>query len=505
MENNTTQDMNTNLSTNDVGDNQVLEAPIIQNIDPIYISQDIKPIYADQEIEPIYSDQEIDPIYATQDNYTEDWSASHLEQAPIASENTSKESIPASPSNKRQQRRRRPLLRFTALFVAFVFLGGVVFGAGYGTALYLGEQLTPSLVNKTQSLTFDVNRIEPVVSSTITQDSSKSIVSAIAKSTGPSIVTISSTIEVNQRSFFSNGTYEAEGTGSGILYQLRDNDLLIVTNHHVIEGAKKVVVTFHEGESFDADIIGYDSRMDLAVLSIPLSTLDESQLKDITIAKFGNSNELEVGEIAVAIGNPLGKQFTSTVTAGVISAVNREITIEGTQLNLLQTDAAINPGNSGGALVNSLGEVIGINTAKYADVNIEGMGFAIPSSIAVPIIEKIIINPTGSDIAYSLDADRPFLGVKIADITEDLYAQTGMPFGVYVTDVVDGSAAAIAGIEAGDVIYSIDGIKIINTDALFDSLAKKVVGDIVKISVARGDQVVTVEATLTSYGDVMTE
>jgi serine protease Do len=447
----------------------------------------------------------IDPIYETQHDYIP--STNTYEQPEATYENIyAAPPIPEQPTAVPQKKvkRRRPLLRFTALFVVFVFLGGIVFGAGYGTALYLGDIITPQLATRTQALTFDVNRIEPIVSTSIAQENSKSIVSAIAKSAGPSVVTISSTVELRQRSFFSNGNYETEGTGSGILYKLRDEDLLIVTNHHVIEGAKKVVVTFHEGEDFEADIVGYDSRMDLAVLSIPITSLNEGQLEDITIATFGDSTTLEVGELAVAIGNPLGKEFTSTVTAGVISAINREIVIQGTKLNLLQTDAAINPGNSGGPLVNALGEVIGINTAKYADVSIEGMGFAIPSSLAIPDIEKIIETSNGSDVAYMLDSERPFLGVQISNINEELYAKTGMPFGVYISEVFENSAAYNAGLKVGDVIYSIDGKKIMDTEALFEVLSKKAVGDIVQISVARGDEVLTVEAELTKYGDVTT-
>lgn len=454
--------------------------------------------------------ENIDPIYTISDTHEVTTPSAYVSNdtvAPTYTEATSPStpyvaSVPASPAPVRKKK-FKTFMKFTAVFVVFVFLGGIVFGAGYGTALFLGDKITPELATRTQALTFDVNKIQPIVTGTVTEDGSKSLVSAIAKATGPSVVTVSSTIEVSQNSFFSNGTYETEGTGSGILYKLRDNDLLVVTNHHVIDGAKKVVVTFHEGQSFDASIVGYDSRMDLAILSIPLSDINAANIGDLTIATFGNSDELEVGELAVAIGNPLGKEFASTVTAGVISAVNREITIDGTQLNLLQTDAAINPGNSGGALVNSLGEVIGINTAKYADVSIEGMGFAIPSSRALPVLEKIIESSTGGDIAYSLDSDRPFLGVKISNITEDLYAQTGMPFGVYVTEVVKGSSADTAGIVAGDVIYSVDGTKVVDTDALFNVLAKKAVGDTIKISVARGDKVLTVEATLSKYGDVM--
>jgi serine protease Do len=405
-----------------------------------------------------------------------------------------------------KKKRKRSFPRFVALFVVFIFLGGITFGAGYSTALYLGDQLTPSLIqSQAQKLTFDVNQIEPVVSSNSTLYESTNLVSSIAKTAGPSVVTITSSYLVNQNSFFNSRTFETEGTGSGIIYKLRDDDLLIITNHHVIADAKGVEVTFSDNTHLPGDIIGYDSRNDLAVVSVSLEDIDNSDLSDITVATFGDSEALEVGELAVAIGNPLGKEFSNTVTAGVVSAVNREITIAETDLTLIQTDAAINPGNSGGALVNSNGEVIGINTAKYVNESVEGMGFSIPVHIGLPVIETIIENGSGEDVAYAMNDDKPFLGVQISDINEQIYNETGMPFGIYVTEVYENSAAANAGVEAGDVIYSLDGQKLMNTDDLFDALSDKAVGDLIKLSVARGDQVLNLEAELTRYGDVITE
>lgn len=410
-----------------------------------------------------------------------------------------------------QPPRKRPIrkfFRFVALFVVFVFLGGVIFGAGYGSAIYLGAQLTPDLVESTNTLTFDVNRIEPVISTSANIETSTNVVASIAKTAGPSVVTVTSSFSVNSNNLFGRSNNEVEGTGSGIIYELRDTDLLIVTNHHVIEDANSVEITFYDGITLDADIIGYDSQMDLAVVSIPLSVLDNSDVEDITVATFGDSELLEVGELAVAIGNPLGKEFSTTVTAGVISAVDRQLTIDNTELHLIQTDAAINPGNSGGALLNASGEVIGINTAKYIDESVEGMGFSIPTHLALPTITEIIESSSGTDISpetvtQELSSDRPFLGVGIDDITDEIYNQTNMPFGVYVTKVFENSAADEAGLEVGDVIYSIDGERLNNTDDLFSVLSEKVVGDTIKISVARGEDVHHLEATLTKASDVI--
>lgn len=422
---------------------------------------------------------------------------------------TATQTPPVEPPQNKPRKRFR-FFRFVAMFVVFVFLGGIVFGAGYTTAIYLGSELTPELVQaEPQTLSFDVNQIENVVSTTTTEEAGSSIVT-IAETAGPSVVTISSTVEVQFNSFFGTQSQTQTGTGSGVMYKITDDDLLIVTNHHVIEDASRVQVTMHDGITLDAEVVGYNSKMDLAVLSIPLIRLEEEGSQDITVATFGDSEALKVGEIAVAIGNPLGARFSSTVTAGVISAVDRELNINGTNLTMLQTDAAINPGNSGGALVNSKGEVIGINTAKQVDESVEGMGFSIPIHLAIPVINAIEESGEGNDIAVfesdrELTPDKPFLGVSISDITNEIFAETQMPFGVYITYVFPNSGAEAAGIQTGDVLYSIDGTRLMTSDDLFDILSTKEVGDTIKISLSRDEENIQVEATLTRYGDVITD
>ncbi len=405
------------------------------------------------------------------------------------------EIINPKPHSPQKSLKRFAFFRFVSIFIMFVFLGGVVFGAGYGTAIYLGSQLTPNLIKENNQTSLDVNRIENIVSSTTSNNSSDSI-AVIAKTAGPSVVTVTSTISFN--SVFNNSTQKTEGTGSGIIYDITDDNLLIITNHHVIEDSSNIEITLQNGVSLHADVVGYDSRMDLAVLSLSLVDLNAVGVNNITVATFGDSTILQVGELAVAIGNPLGKEFSSTVTAGVISAINRELNIDGSNLSLLQTDAAINPGNSGGALVNSSGEVIGINTAKFIDEKVEGMGFSIPTHIALPVIRRIIESDSGTD-------EKPFLGVKISDINEDIYNETGMPFGIYIIKVYENSAAEIAGLQAGDVIFSIDKKRLVNSADLFNILSTKNVGDTIIISISRGDENFDFSATLSKYSDVITD
>lgn len=246
--------------------------------------------------------------------------------------------------------------------------------------------------------------------------------------------------------------------------------------------------------------------MDVAVLGVPIDEV-ESKLDQIILATFGDSDSVKIGEPAIAIGNPLGPQYASTVTAGIISALGRDIYIDQNtaQVNLIQTDAAINPGNSGGALLNDLGQVIGINSAKYVDESVEGIGFAIPINDAIDVIDKILLNPEGQDIGYELSDDRAFfLGVQISDITSEIYNETGMRFGVYITGVFPHSGAAEAGITEGDIIYSIDGDKVKkNIQALFNALDNALVNDIIEIGILRGDDILTLKAPLYSYKDVM--
>lgn len=270
----------------------------------------------------------------------------------------------------------------------------------------------------------------------------------------------------------------ATSSGSGIVIT---EDGYIATNNHVIEGASVITVRTLAGQTFDAKVIGSDSRTDLAVLKV------EPEDK-LIFAELGDSSELKVGELAVAIGNPLREELAGTLTVGVISAINRNMVIDGKQMTMLQTDAAINPGNSGGALLNSKGQVIGINTAKSYGEEIEGLGFAIPINEAKPIINSLIKD--------GYVTGRPLIGIVGIDVTEEIAKVNDLVVGVYVRDVSQFSAAERAGIKVGDVITSFDGKKVLSIDELNKFRDEHKAGDTVKVELNRKGQKVTVDLTL---------
>ena len=268
----------------------------------------------------------------------------------------------------------------------------------------------------------------------------------ISKKVGPAVVGITSTIPGAMSIF--NTAMVSEGTGSGIIIS---SDGYVVTNNHVIEGASSVKVTLNTGSEYEAKIIGSDPKTDLAVLKI-------SPDEQLTVAELGDSSAVQVGERAVAIGNPLGMEFFGSTTQGIISAINRTITVDNRTLSVIQTDAAINEGNSGGALVNAYGQVIGINAVKISSSTIEGMGFAIPISEAKPVLEDLI--------KYGYVKGRPVIGISSRDVTEYMANRQGWPIGIQVMAVQVGSGAEIAGLEQGDIITKADGKKVATTDEL---------------------------------------
>ncbi len=268
----------------------------------------------------------------------------------------------------------------------------------------------------------------------------------ISKKVGPSVVGIISTVQ-GMMSIFGTTT-TAEGSGSGIIIS---EDGYIVTNNHVIDGASSIRVALNTGGEYEAKVIGTDPKTDLAVIKIqPEETL--------TVAELGDSSQVEVGERAVAIGNPLGMEFFGSTTQGIISAINRTISVENRTMNVIQTDAAINEGNSGGALVDAYGKVIGINAVKIASSSVEGMGFAIPISEARPIIEDLI--------QHGYVKGRPVMGISSRDVTEYMSQRQGWPVGVQVMATSVGSGAEIAGLEQGDIITKADGKEVKTTDEL---------------------------------------
>ncbi|MBQ4068092.1 MAG: trypsin-like peptidase domain-containing protein [Lachnospiraceae bacterium] len=301
-------------------------------------------------------------------------------------------------------------------------------------------------------------------------------VSDVVDEVMPSIVAITSTQIVDPGYSFWFGqeeAYEQEGAGSGIIVGKSDKELLIVTNNHVVADADSLSVQFINETSVDAYIKGTNADNDLAVVSIPLSSIDNDTINSIKIATLGDSNNLEVGEGAIAIGNALG--YGQSVTTGVISAVNRDVNVDSsTTLSLVQTDAAINPGNSGGALLNTKGEVIGINAAKYSSDAVEGMGFAIPISNAREIINELMNKETKIKVD---EEDRGYIGINGRDVDDTTSEIYGIPKGVYVYSTVEGGAAKKAGIEKGSVIVKFDGESISSMSELKSLLEYYAIGE----------------------------
>lgn len=289
-------------------------------------------------------------------------------------------------------------------------------------------------------------------------------------------------VSINNKYMYSGwyGEEEELASGSGIIVGQSDEELLIVTNNHVIDGYQELSVQFIDGKELQANVKGTDIKNDIAVISVPVSEIEEDTKNSIAVATLGNSDNLKVGEPAIAIGNSLG--YGQSVTTGVISALNREVTIEETTSYLIQTDAAINPGNSGGALLNVKGEVVGINSNKIGGSIVEGMGYAIPISTAEPIIEELMQHDTKIKVS---EDERAFLGIQGNDVTSEVEANYGMPEGVYVVEVIDGTCADTAGIKKGDIIVSLDGEKITTMTQLKQQMEYYTVGTELEVKFMR--------------------
>ena len=309
-------------------------------------------------------------------------------------------------------------------------------------------------------------------------------VSTIVDKAMPSVVAIYGKAEITQNSFFGTQSYEAQSSGSGIIVGKTDTELLVVTNNHVIADTDSLEVEFNDGTKAAASVKGGDSDNDVAVVAIKLSDLSEDTLSKISIANIGDSNDIKVGQGVVAIGNALG--YGQSVTVGYISALNREVKTEGgTSRNLLQTDAAINPGNSGGALLNMKGEVIGINSAKYSDTDVEGMGYAIPISAVKDLIAELSSKETRTVVAAE---NQGYLGIQGKDIDEEMAKAYDMPQGIYVYKVVEGGAAASSDLKAKDIITKLDGQSVRSMESLKNMLTYYESGKTVDLTVQRLDE-----------------
>ena len=377
-----------------------------------------------------------------------------------------------TPNTKKNRKVPKPV-KLVCAGVAFGLVASVTFQTGnyVGTKVF-GTTTTNGKTAKTAQ-TVDGAKLTTSSSSTGTSD-----VATIAKNAMPSIVSITNMSVQEVQSFFG-GTQQQESTsvGSGIIIGQTDSELLILTNNHVVEGNEKLTVSFVDNESVEANVKGTDSTKDLAVVAVKISDVKDSTMDEIAVATMGDSSKLEVGEQVVAIGNALG--YGQSVTSGIVSATER--TLDGYEGGtLIQTDAAINPGNSGGALLNSNGEVIGINTAKVATDSVEGMGYAIPISDASDTIQNLMNQETKTKVS---EAEQGYLGIQGVDVSDESAKMYNMPTGVYISDVVKNGGAQQAGLTKGSVITGLEGTTISDMNSLKEQLQYYRVGDKVKVTV----------------------
>lgn len=385
------------------------------------------------------------------------------------------------------------LLKVVAIALAFgLVAGGTFSGVTYAISKKTGKDLTTAAATKTLTTSDGLGGTAVSTATTVSD------VSDIANNVMPAIVAVTNVSYTEYRSMFGQTrTYESESAGSGIIVSQDDDYLYIATNNHVVSGAESLTITFNDGSAVPATVKGTDASVDLAVVAVSRSDVEDSTMEKIKVATLGDSDQAKVGESAVVIGNALG--YGQSVTTGVISALSREVQLEDESGNtvtstLMQTDAAVNPGNSGGALLNMNGEVIGIVSAKYSDTKVEGMGYAIPMSTAKDIIETIINQEVVSNDEAS------YLGIAGVDVASDVSKQYDMPSGVYITRVASNSAASKAGIKKGDIIVSFNGKEVSSMDEIYNAMQYLKAGTKVEIVLAQASnnyEEKTVEVTLT--------
>ena len=366
-------------------------------------------------------------------------------------------------------------------FVATALAFGVLASTAFQGNNYLYNKANGGTVTATDKA--ELNIASAVSSSSAnaagTDTDSIASVSAIAEAAMPSLVAITNkSVQEMQSMFGQTQAYESESSGSGIIIGKTDTELLMVTNNHVVSGAQNLSVGFVDESVAEATVKGTDADHDIAVIAVKLSDLSEDTLSAIKVIEIGSSSNLEVGEQVVAIGNALG--YGQSVTTGIVSALNREVTIDNTANTLIQTDAAINPGNSGGALLNMSGQLVGINSAKYSDTSVEGMGYAIPVDDVVDIIENLMNRQVRTEKAA--EGERGFLGISGQDVTSEVSQAYDMPKGVYITSVETGSAAEQVGLQKGDIITKFDGTSVSALADLKEQLAYYKTGEQVEIT-----------------------
>ena len=405
----------------------------------------------------------------------------------------------AQTKKKKDRKVKKPMSlgKKWGMVISMAAVFGIVAGGVFTGTTILGAQLTGSGTQSTVTIPTTATNTTAAQSSGST--SSGMSVKDVASSAMPSLVAISTTTVEEVQTFFGTASQEVPASGTGVIVGQNDEELLIATNNHVVSGATQLSVSFIDDTTIEGQIKGTDETNDLAVVAVKLSDIPDDTQSQIKIATMGDSDALEVGDQVVAIGNALGSG--QSVTSGYVSALDRDVTStdettgqETTSEGLIQTDAAINPGNSGGALLNMSGELIGINEAKYSSTDVEGMGFAIPIAKAEPILENLMSLTTRYKVD---DSDASYIGITMKDVESNVSEAYGIPAGVRVESVVEGSPADEAGIKVGDILTGFDGRTVSNSTGLQEILSYYAAGETVDITVQRADDGEYKEKTLT--------
>lgn len=412
---------------------------------------------------------------------------------------------PLTPSGSHNNNKKNPKnSKKLAKKIGAITLSAVLFGsvaAGSFQAVNYFSPVSKTTNSSSQTSKSNSSSASLLKTTTTSNSSNKGSldVSDITTSAMPSIVSITNKSVQEVQDYFSQfgfggqgqtQTQETESQGSGIIIGKNDTELLMVTNNHVVEGADTLSVCFIDNQVYEANVKGTDAENDLAVIAVPLDSISDDTMSKIAVASIGDSDSLKVGEQVVAIGNALG--YGQSVTTGIVSAINRTLSSDSSDTQdsnsssddsssatYIQTDAAINPGNSGGALLNMNGEVIGINSAKLASTEVEGMGYAIPISRVSDIIDNLMHQTTRTKV----DSDKQgTIGIKGINVTSDVQEKYNLPKGIYVSEVTSGSAAEKAGITSGSVITKFDGKSVTDIESLQDLLQYYKAGETVELT-----------------------
>lgn len=462
---------------------------------------------------------DVEDIVETNEQITEDTPVTSddnptVEKDTIVEEKTYYSSYHISESPVEKEKEVKPKKKKRMGFLGKALIAGLVFGI-----VSFGTFYTASLFLPFKTVNTQIENTTTQATATLTTNSNLTAedyqVAQVVQEVMPAVVSINCTTTTVYNSFFGQQEYEATSAGTGIIVGSNDTELLIATNNHVVNGAKAIQIAFDDEATATAVLKGSSSDVDLAVVAVKWADLSEETKTAIKIATLGDSENLIVGEPAIAIGNSLG--YGQSVTYGIVSALNREVTVttddtygygnsQEITSELIQTDAAINPGNSGGPLLNSRGEVIGINSVKYSSEEVEGMGYAIPISEALPILEELMNRKTKEKVDEN---DASYLGITGTNVTSDAAMIYGMPAGVFVAQVVSDGPAENAGMKRGDIISEMDGTSISSMDELTEELTYHAAGSTIEVVVNRNNngeyEEITLEVTLGSKDDMPDE